>query len=177
MGYYNPILAYGVERYVADAAAAGADGFIVPDLPFEEAGRLEAAAGDAGLALVYLLAPTSPPERIAAVAAHSTGFTYLVSLTGVTGARTDLPAGLADFVARVRQASRTPITVGFGISSPDQARAVAQLADGVIVGSALINAVRYAPDPVAAASAFVASLRAALDPAPDAPSQVTESKL
>jgi tryptophan synthase alpha chain len=162
MGYYNPILAYGVERFVADATSVGADGFIVPDLPIEEAGALEAAAAAAGRALAYLLAPTSPPTRIAAVAGHSTGFTYLVSLTGVTGARDALPPGLAEFVAAVRSVARTPVAVGFGISTQAHARAVAQLADGVIVGSALINAVRAGSDPQKSAAAFVAGLRAAL---------------
>ena len=101
MGYVNPILAYGVSRYVADAAAAGADGFIVPDLPPEEAGELEAACRTHGLALIFLLAPTSTPERIAAVVSHATGFVYLVSLAGVTGARDQLPPDLAAFVGRV----------------------------------------------------------------------------
>ena len=105
MGYVNPILAYGVARYVADAAAAGADGFIVPDLPPEEAGELEAACRAHGLALVFLLAPTSTPERIAAVVSHATGFVYLVSLAGVTGARDQLPPDLAAFVGRVRGAT------------------------------------------------------------------------
>jgi tryptophan synthase alpha chain len=139
MGYVNPILAYGLQRFVADSAAAGVDGFIVPDLPPEEAGELEAACRQHNLALVYLLAPTSPPERIALVAEKSQGFIYLVSLTGVTGARDALPPGLAGFVARVRAAARKPLAVGFGIGSGEQARAVAQLADGVIVGSALVQ--------------------------------------
>lgn len=139
MGYVNPILAYGVGRFVADSAAVGVDGFIVPDLPPEEAGELEAACQRHGLALVYLLAPTSPPERIALVAEKSQGFIYLVSLTGVTGARDALPAGLADFVGRVRAATHKPLAVGFGIGSGEQASAVAQLANGVIVGSALVG--------------------------------------
>jgi tryptophan synthase alpha chain len=162
MGYYNPILAYGIERFVADATSAGADGFIVPDLPIEEANELEDAARTSGRALVFLIAPTSPQERIAAIAARSTGFTYLVSLTGVTGARDALPFGLADFVAGVRAVTHTPLAVGFGISTQAQARAVAAIADGVIVGSALINAVRAGSDPQSAASSFVAGLRAAL---------------
>ncbi len=162
MGYYNPILAYGLERFIADATSAGVDGFIVPDLPVEEAGDLEDAACASERALVFLIAPTSPSSRIADIAAHSTGFTYLVSLTGVTGARTALPTGLADFIASVRAVAHTPLAVGFGISTPEQARAVAQVADGVIVGSALINAVRAGHDPEADAGAFVADLRAAL---------------
>jgi tryptophan synthase alpha chain len=139
MGYVNPILAYGVDRFVADSAAAGVDGFIVPDLPPEEAGELQAACGQHDLALVYLLAPTSPVERIELVAERSQGFVYLVSLTGVTGERDTLPPGLADFVSRVRVVTDKPLAVGFGIGSGEQARAVAQLADGVIVGSALVR--------------------------------------
>ena len=124
MGYVNPILAYGVSRYVADAEAAGADGFIVPDLPPEEAGELETACRAHGLALVFLLAPTSTPERIAAVVSHATGFVYLVSLAGVTGARDRLPPDLAAFVGRVRSATSLPLAVGFGIATPEHASAV-----------------------------------------------------
>jgi tryptophan synthase alpha chain len=163
MGYYNPILAYGVERYAAAAAQAGADGFIVPDLPPEEAGELEAACQRHGLALVFMLSPNSTSERIAAVAARTHGFIYLVSLTGVTGARQALPDHLQEFITRVRQQARIPLAVGFGISTPEQAQQVGRLADGVIVGSALINAVDQAQDPCQGAGEFVASLRRALD--------------
>ena len=168
MGYVNPIIAYGATRFVADAAAAGADGLIVPDLPPEEAGahgagEIEAACAAHGLALAYLAAPTSTDERLATLAARTTGFLYLVSVAGVTGARDGLPPDLAAFVGRARAVARTPIAVGFGIATPAQARAVGQLADGVIVGSALINAVTGAADPPAAASSFVGGLRAALD--------------
>lgn len=139
MSYYNPLLAYGIRRCVADSAAAGVDGFIVPDLPPEEAGELEDACREHGLGLVFLLSPNSPAERIALVAEKSTGFIYLVSLTGVTGLRKTLPPGLADFIARVRTVTTTPLAVGFGISSGEQAGVVGQLADGVIVGSALVQ--------------------------------------
>lgn len=162
MGYFNPILAYGMARYVQDAAAAGADGFIVPDLPPEEAEEFEQLAAAAGLCLIHFLAPTSSPERIARVAARAQGFIYLVSLTGVTGARQNLQTGLADFVGRVRAHTAVPLAVGFGIGTPPQAQQVGQMADGVIVGSALINAVDAAADKPAAAAAFVQSLRAAL---------------
>ncbi|HCE17142.1 MAG TPA: tryptophan synthase subunit alpha [Anaerolinea thermolimosa] len=162
MGYVNPILAYGVERYVADAARSGADGLIVPDLPPEEAETLEAACRDHGLALVYLVSPTSPPERVALVAGRTGGFLYLVSLTGVTGARSELPPGLADFIARVRQVACTPLAVGFGISTPQQARLVGQLADGVIVGSALIEAAGRDGHPAQAAADFIRALKQAL---------------
>jgi tryptophan synthase alpha chain len=161
MGYVNPILAYGSGRFVADAAGTGADGLIVPDLPPEEAGEVEAACGASGLALIYLAAPTSTPERLATVAARTTGFLYLVSVAGVTGAREGLPPNLHAFVERARAVARTPLAVGFGISTPAQAQAVGQLADGVIVGSALINAVTGAADPTAAAAGFVRALRGA----------------
>jgi tryptophan synthase alpha chain len=160
MGYVNPILAYGIQRFVTDSAAAGVDGFIVPDLPPEEAGELEAACRRHGLALVYLLAPTSPPARIELVAKKSQGFIYLVSLTGVTGARNALPPGLADFVARVRSVTRKPLAVGFGIGSGEQARAVAQLTDGVIVGSALVQRASQSLESV---RQLAAELRGALD--------------
>ncbi|MCP4424793.1 MAG: tryptophan synthase subunit alpha [Chloroflexi bacterium] len=162
MGYYNPVLAYGQEKYAQDAAAAGADGFIIPDLPPEEADDLEALTEQAGLALIHFLAPTSSPSRIANVTARASGFIYLVSLTGVTGARTAVQSDLAAFVARVRKQAKTPLAVGFGISNPQQAANVGQLADGVIVGSALINAVNQADDKPAAAAQFVQSLQEAL---------------
>jgi tryptophan synthase alpha chain len=146
MGYVNPMLAYGLPGFVTDAAAAGVDGFIVPDLPPEEADELETLCTQHGLALVYLLAPTSTPERIRLIAERSTGFIYLVSLTGVTGARSDLPPGLADFVARVRAETNKPLAVGFGIGSGEQARLMAQVADGVIVGSALVKRVEESPE-------------------------------
>ena len=162
MGYYNPILAFGVERFVEQAARCGADGFIVPDLPPEEAGALQAACQTHNLALIYLLAPTSTPERIALTARQASGFIYLVSLTGVTGARQELDQGLQAFIQRVRAASDLPLAVGFGISSPHLAARVAGLADGVIVGSALINAVDNSQDPIRAAGTFIASLRQAV---------------
>lgn len=161
MGYINPLLAYGVERYTAAAAAAGADGLILPDLPVEEADEVEKACRTHGLALVYLVSPASPPERIARLAARTSGFLYLVSLTGVTGARATLAADLADFVARVRAVAQTPLAVGFGISTPEQAQAVAALADGVIIGSALIHAAGTAQNPAESAGAFIRGIRSA----------------
>jgi tryptophan synthase alpha chain len=140
MTYYNPLFAYGLERFVVDGVAAGIDGIIVPDLPPEEADELEAACHAAGLAMVYLLAPTSTDERIQLVAQRATGFIYLVSVTGTTGARSELPPDLADFVQRVRRQTDLPLAVGFGIGTGAQAAAVASFADGVIVGSALVKA-------------------------------------
>ncbi|MBK8984860.1 MAG: tryptophan synthase subunit alpha [Chloroflexi bacterium] len=163
MGYYNPILAYGITNYARDAAAAGADAFIVPDLPPEEAGELEQAAAQVGMALIHFLAPTSSQARIANVTARAQGFIYLLSLTGVTGARTAVQTDLAAFVTRVRQQANVPLAVGFGISTPQQAAQIGALADGVIVGSALINAVDRADDNKPdAAAAFVQALRAGL---------------
>lgn len=159
MGYINPILAYGLASFVADAAAVGVDGLIVPDLPPEEAEELEAACAKHGLALVYLLAPTSPLERIKLVAKKSQGFIYLVSLTGVTGARNELPPDLAEFVARVRAQTSMPLAVGFGIGNGEQARVVGQLADGVIVGSALVKRAGESPERV---RELALELRAAL---------------
>jgi len=140
MTYFNPLFAYGIERFVADASTAGIDGLIVPDLPPEEAGELEAACREAGLATIYLLAPTSTEARIKEVVAHSTGFIYLVSVAGITGARSELPPDLAAFVQRVRRHTELPLAVGFGIGTGAQAAAVAEMADGVIVGSALVKA-------------------------------------
>jgi tryptophan synthase alpha chain len=162
MGYYNPILSFGVGLFVAAAAQAGADGLIVPDLPPEEAGELEGHCRDHGLGLVFLVAPTSTPERLALVAAHSTGFLYLVSLAGVTGARAQLASDLEEFVERVRAVSTLPLAVGFGISTPLQASQVGALADGVIVGSALIHAAGHSDQPEQAAGAFVSDLKEAL---------------
>jgi tryptophan synthase alpha chain len=162
MGYYNPILAYGPAAYVRDAAAAGVDGFIVPDLPPEEAEELETLANEAGLVLVQFLAPTSNPQRVANVTGRARGFIYLVSLTGVTGARSEIAAGLPAFVETVRSQTEVPLAVGFGISTPDQAAQVADFADGVIVGSALINAVDQAEDKPVAAAQFIKSLRRGL---------------
>lgn len=158
MGYVNPILAYGIERFVTEATSSGADGLIIPDLPLEESEIIENACRSAGLALIYLIPPTAPAERIAEIAEHSSGFIYLVSLTGVTGARQALPADLAEFILRVRQVTALPLAVGFGISNAAQAEAVGQLADGVIVGSALIDAIGKASNPARAAGDFVAEL-------------------
>jgi len=162
MGYYNPILAYGIERFVSEASQVGADGFIVPDLPPEETAEMELACAFNDMAMVYLLAPTSTQERIELVVQHSNGFVYLVSVLGVTGARRALPVELNDFVDRVRHVTDKPLAVGFGIALPEQARAVGEMADGVIVGSAVINAVDRAENKIDAAGEFVYQLREAL---------------
>jgi len=153
MTYTNPIFAYGLERFVQDAAAAGIDGLIVPDLPPEEAEELETLCRAAGLASIYLLAPTSTESRIKFVAQHASGFIYLVSVTGITGARTELPTNLNDFVQRVRRHTNLPLAVGFGIGTGEQAAAVGKIAEGVIVGSALVKAAGT-PEGVAAVRAL-----------------------
>jgi tryptophan synthase alpha chain len=161
MGYYNPILSYGPAAYVRDCAAAGVDGLIVPDLPPEEAGELAAACRTAGLALIYLVAPNTGPERLARLAAETTGFLYVVSRLGITGAGQSPAAELAARLAQVRQVARTPVAVGFGIARPEQARALVGLADGVIVGSAVVERASQGPEAV---EEFVRELRQALAP-------------
>ncbi len=159
MGYYNPIFQWGLETFCAACAKVGADGLIVPDLPPEEADDLQAACRAHGLDLIMFLAPTSTDERIRQVARRASGFLYLVSLTGVTGARDTLPVELEQFVARVRAATDLPLAVGFGVGSPQQAARVARIADGVIVGSALLRAIGDSDDPVEATHRFVQALR------------------
>ena len=139
MGYMNPFLAFGLDRLGEAAAAAGVDGFIVPDLPPEEGADFEAMCARHSQALIYLLAPTSTPERIALITGKSQGFVYIVSLTGVTGARRQISDTLPDFLASVRAQTDKPLAVGFGIGNGEQAQTVAQHADGVIVGSALVK--------------------------------------
>jgi tryptophan synthase alpha chain len=159
MGYLNPLLAYGLERFVADAAESGASGFIVPDLPTEEAGEFNALCAAHGLGFTPLLAPNSTAVRIAEVVKAARGFVYLVSVTGVTGARDSLPPDLTEYIERVRAATDLPLAVGFGISQPSQARQVAAHADGVIVASALIRLMEQ--EGMAAVRDLAASLRAA----------------
>jgi tryptophan synthase alpha chain len=166
MSYYNPILHMGPDAFARQAAAAGIDGVIVPDLPPEELGALGPALEEQGIDPIFLLPPTADEERVRLVAWRSRGFLYLVSLVGVTGARDRLPPGLESFVARVRSVTGLPLAVGFGISTPQQAAQVARLADGVIVGSALVRTVGSAADPVAAAGAFIAALRVAMAKVP-----------
>jgi tryptophan synthase alpha chain len=140
-GYYNPFFRYGVDRVAGDAAAAGADGFLCVDLPPEEAGELRAAARAAGLDLIALLAPTTPPGRLRTIARTASGFLYFVSVLGTTGARVELPDELPGLVARVRRVTDLPVGVGFGVSRPEQAAWIAGFADAVIVGSALARLV------------------------------------
>jgi len=138
MGYMNPIVRIGVESFVARSADVGVDGFIVPDLPLEEADPLADAAAAKGLSLVLLAAPTTPLDRLRKIGERTRGFLYFVSITGVTGARAALPADLPARLDVVRAASKAPVAVGFGISAPEQAAALAEHADAVVVGSALV---------------------------------------
>lgn len=141
MTYYNPVFHYGEERFAREARACGVDGLIVPDLPPEEGHGLIRAARQNGLATVFFLAPTTTPRRMKHIVNASTGFIYYVSLTGVTGARQELPASLTQQVRLAKRMTRKPICVGFGVSTPAQVRMVAKTADGVIVGSAIVNAI------------------------------------
>jgi len=168
--YYDCIYRHGEAAFVQRAAAAGVDGLIVPDLPPEEAASLRAVAQAAGLDLVPLAAPTSTDDRLALIGRVASGFIYCVSVTGVTGARSTLPPELAAFLQRVRQATggRVPLAVGFGISAPEHVREVGRLADGVIIGSALVERLEKAASPQAAveeAAALVRAMRRAAEEA------------
>ena len=161
MGYANPFEQYGLERLAADARDAGVAGLIVPDLPAEEAGPLEAICERFRLIRISLFAPTTPDDRLARLVPGCRGFVYCVSLTGVTGARATLAEDVAPFVARVRAHARVPVAVGFGISRPEHVAALRGVADGVVVGSALVDAIASASEPVGALAALIASLRQA----------------
>jgi tryptophan synthase alpha chain len=141
MGYYNPILQYGLERTASEAAAKGVDGFIIPDLPPEEAGPWRAAAAQAGVAAIFLAAPTSGAARIRKMGRLTRGFLYYVSVTGITGARRELPPDLVAALTEVRSLVNCPLAVGFGISTPEQVASLAPYVDGVVVGSAIVSRV------------------------------------
>jgi tryptophan synthase alpha chain len=166
MGYFNPMLAYGLKKFAHDAREAGADGFIIPDLPLEEAGEFESlligADGRLPLPLIQMLAPTSPNERMESIARNAKGFIYLVSVTGVTGARSTISDGLGELINRVREHTSVPVCVGFGIGTPEQAKQVGALADGVIVGSACVKAIGESENPVLAARQFAREFKKAL---------------
>jgi len=160
MASYSLIFRTGIEQFVSRSATAGLAGFVVPDLPLEESDDLDAACRAAGLALVRLVTPTTPPERAEAIARRSTGFLYCVSVAGVTGERTALPAGLVERINWLRERTEVPILVGFGIAGPEQAREVARVADGVIVGSAVVRQLEQAAagDGAGAVAGFVGEL-------------------
>ena len=160
MGYMNPVECMGNQAFARALGQAGVAGAIIPDLPLEEAAPLRADLAGAGIDLVPLIAPTTGPERAAAIARQARGFLYYVSVTGVTGARTELPADLAARLRELRALSSVPVAVGFGISRPEQAAALRGLADGIVVGSALVAA--HHQGGVPAAAELVRGLRAAL---------------
>ena len=144
MGYMNPMYAYGLERFCADAAASGIDGFICVDLPPEEAEPVQAICRENGLDLVFLLAPTSTEERIARVAELASGFIYCVSVTGTTGAREGVSDELPEFIARVRRHTDLPLAVGFGVSRPEHVARIGQLCEAAVIGSAIIDTIERA---------------------------------
>jgi tryptophan synthase alpha chain len=146
MGYYNPIYVYGVERFLLDAIAAGIDGLIVVDLPPEEDDELCLPALRAGLNFIRLATPTTDDRRLPAVLANTSGFVYYVSITGITGMATPDAGRVADAIARIKRHTALPVAVGFGVRTPEQARSIAAGADAVVVGSALVDAVRQSLD-------------------------------
>jgi tryptophan synthase alpha chain len=147
MGYYNPIYIYGVDLFLADAKSAGVDGLIVVDLPPEEDVELCLPAMQAGLNFIRLATPTTDDKRLPAVLANTSGFVYYVSITGITGAAAPDPGKVAGAIARIKRHTKLPVCAGFGVRSGEQARAMAQAADGVVVGSALVDAVRKSLGP------------------------------
>jgi tryptophan synthase alpha chain len=168
MGYYNPMLAYGLEQFICDAIDAGGDGFIVPDLPLEESVEFDSMlngvrdASSRDYPLIQMIAPTTPGTRMERIARTARGFIYFVSVTGVTGERKSISEGLGDLITRVREHTSVPVCVGFGIGTPEQARQVGELADGVIVGTACVKMIGESEHPVEAAKTFAASFREAL---------------
>ncbi|MDI6790116.1 MAG: tryptophan synthase subunit alpha [Thermodesulfobacteriota bacterium] len=162
MTYYNPVLQYGLKRTAQKAAQAGVDGFIIPDLPPEEAEDWKREADKAGLDTIFLLAPTSDLDRIKKVVSLSRGFIYYVSVTGITGARKELPGDLLAKLKLIKKHAAVPVSVGFGISTPEQVAMLAPHADGIIVGSAIVNLIaRHGEDPQLApiVGRFVAHLK------------------
>jgi tryptophan synthase alpha chain len=146
MGYYNPIYIYGVEKFLADAKAAGVDGFIIVDLPAEEDEEMCVPALKAGFNFIRLATPTSDEKRLPVILQNTSGFVYYVSITGITGAATADPLQVKEAVARIKRHTSLPVAVGFGVKNAGQARAIAEGADGVVVGSVLVEAVRQSLD-------------------------------
>jgi tryptophan synthase alpha chain len=167
MSYLNPVLAYGTERFAKDAAAAGGDGIILLDLPPEEADETKRIFDAAGIDIIFLVAPTSSDARLQLIASHAAGFIYCVSVAGVTGARSELPPDLRDFVGRVRNCTPIPLAVGFGISRREHIEALAGVADGAVIGSAtmdLINSLQPG-ERAAAVREYVETLLGRREPA------------
>ncbi len=155
MSYLNPLLAYGLDRLPADARAAGVSGFIVPDLPFEESGELRSALESEGLALVQMVTPVTPPERLVVLCGAARGFVYAVTMTGTTGKQVDVPDDVLAYMDRVRAASPVPVCAGFGIRDRGQVTRMTGHVDGVVVGSALVEVLERGEDP----AAFLRALR------------------
>ena len=178
MGYYNPIFIHGVDQFLADAKAAGVDGLIVVDLPPEEDEELCIPAMKAGLNFIRLATPTTDDKRLPAVLANTSGFVYYVSITGITGSAAANAAQVGDAVARIKRHTKLPVCVGFGIRTPEAARDIAQAADGAVVGSALIDALRGSLDANGRATektvAVVADLAASLAQGVHAATQAAE---
>lgn len=165
MAYYNSVHAFGHERFCQEAAQAGVDGLILPDMPPDEAGPIKGPAAAAGLPLIFLLAPTSTAERRTFVARQSQGFVYYVSLTGITGAKLVNLADVGKNVEKIRKVTSVPIAVGFGVATPEDAAKVAAIADGVIVGSAIVKQIaanQQKPEMVKHVAGFVRSLKTAM---------------
>jgi tryptophan synthase alpha chain len=160
MGYYNPLLALGLKRFVERIRAVDIAGLIIPDLPLEEADDLLAVLGD--IPLIQMVAPTTPKDRIAELAKNAGGFIYLVSITGITGSGSSFALNLPDLIAEIRQHSDLPICIGFGIDSAQKASQTAILADGVIVGTHVIKAIGGSNDPVMVATTLAREFRVAL---------------
>ena len=166
MGYFNPLNKRGLGRAAEESAQAGVDGLIVPDLPPEEAGELLVATRANGLALVFLVAPTSSEARLKSVAESASGFIYCVSLAGVTGVRSQISADLPDFLARVRRYTDLPLAVGFGLNTAEHVRQIGTMAEGAIIGSAVVNRIAENPGHEAAAVRdYMRSLRLSEVPA------------
>ncbi len=165
-GYYNPILSYGAERFARDAAAAGADGLLVVDLPFEEAGELRRYSDPEGLAFISLVAPTTDASRAAKILRRASGFVYAISVTGVTGTCTPQPNDVRQDMDRIRAETHLPIVAGFGIATARQAAGIAAFADGIVIGSALVRLVGEragSMDLVETAASYAREIRRAID--------------
>lgn len=165
MGYYNPVLSYGARAFVAAAAGAGVDGLLISDLPPEEAGEVREAADAHGLDTVFLVAPGTPEGRISLICSSSKGYIYYAVVRGITGPRAALPGDLPDAIAAIRLRARKPVAVGFGISTPEQAAAAGRIADGVIIGSAIVARVEEGAahaDPVGRVAEFLRAVRSAM---------------
>ncbi len=163
--YYNVLMQYGVEKLAAESGAAGIAGWLVVDLPHEEAGEIDGVLRQHGLDRIPLLAPTTPPGRAREILRRASGFVYYITVAGVTGARAEIPSDLAANLKAIRGMTRTPVVAGFGVSSPETARKTAEHADGVVVGSAIVRLMGEAPSPaegIRRAAEFVASLRRGL---------------